>query len=430
MTKARSRIDRVYINQHLTCQLDRHYSCAVLEWCRGLSTHRPLSFARRSAGRHELVDKPLPLAPLEHADWPRRVGLKHGELLRADAHPEQPLRRLLLLKEATREVAETMASEQQCIKAISAEDKLGWTLRLLRAAEEVQLTTMARCADSYPYLAELVNVKNPNARSGDGLRRVREHALEFARGAVTEELQALETDSCDDQQRSWRKEHILVRLKRLLPGDSLGLNATISEDGVVTTDPAEMAGILRSHWGKVFTRRPVDNTLLGAWLRRVCPRSGGGTAPGLPPRDSDCWAIRHGDIKKAIATSGNTMPGPDRIPYVAWRKLGKKGVATLFDAATELMTDHGLYSLNASHMSEGGSSSHDFNLGIMCGLPKKATGVHETHGDYYEASATRPLSIVNTDNRLLASAARTRWEPIFNAWVSQVHAVSCTGVPC
>ncbi len=272
MTKARSRIDRVYINQHLTCQLDRHYSCAVLEWCRGLSTHRPLSFARRSAGRHELVDKPLPLAPLEHADWPRRVGLKHGELLRADAHPEQPLRRLLLLKEATREVAETMASEQQCIKAISAEDKFGWTLRLLRAAEEVQLTTMARCADSYPYLAELVNVKNPNARSGDGLRRVREHALEFARGAVTEELQALEPDSCDDQQRSRRKEHILVRLKRLLPGDSLGLNATISEDGVVTTDQRK--------WLASCARIGARSSLAARWTTPCLALGFGEFAPG------------------------------------------------------------------------------------------------------------------------------------------------------
>ena len=49
---------------------------------------------------------------------------------------------------------------------------------------------------------------------------------------------------------------------------------------------------------------------------------------------------------------------------------------------------------------------------------KKRSGTHEALGDYYEAPSTRPLSIVNTDNRLLANAARIRWEPILSKWVS------------
>jgi hypothetical protein len=39
-------------------------------------------------------------------------------------------------------------------------------------------------------------------------------------------------------------------------------------------------------------------------------------------------------------------------------------------------------------------------------------------GDYFAADATRPLAIVNTDNRLIASAYRLRWEPILEPWVS------------
>ena len=37
---------------------------------------------------------------------------------------------------------------------------------------------------------------------------------------------------------------------------------------------------------------------------------------------------------------------------------------------------------------------------------------------YYTADHTRPLSIVNTDNRLVANAARMKWEHILNEWVS------------
>ena len=42
-------------------------------------------------------------------------------------------------------------------------------------------------------------------------------------------------------------------------------------------------------------------------------------------------------------------------------------------------------------------------------------------GEYYSPSDTRPLSIVNTDNRIIASAMRLTWEPIFNNWVSKVQ---------
>ena len=40
-------------------------------------------------------------------------------------------------------------------------------------------------------------------------------------------------------------------------------------------------------------------------------------------------------------------------------------------------------------------------------------------GTYFHASDTRPLSISNVDNRLLASAARLAWEPILEKWISK-----------
>ena len=40
-------------------------------------------------------------------------------------------------------------------------------------------------------------------------------------------------------------------------------------------------------------------------------------------------------------------------------------------------------------------------------------------GTYYNPESTRPLSIVNTDNRLVANAARLRWEGVLQDWVSE-----------
>ena len=52
-----------------------------------------------------------------------------------------------------------------------------------------------------------------------------------------------------------------------------------------------------------------------------------------PGADDSLWAIRKKDISRAIRCSGNSLPGPDRIPYVAWRKLGPLATDVLFDAA-------------------------------------------------------------------------------------------------
>ena len=53
----------------------------------------------------------------------------------------------------------------------------------------------------------------------------------------------------------------------------------------------------------------------------------------------------------------------------------------------------------------------------MACLPKKAHTTTTDGTPTYKASNTRPLNIVNTDNRLIASAARNCWEGILDNWV-------------
>ena len=69
--------------------------------------------------------------------------------------------------------------------------------------------------------------------------------------------------------------------------------------------------------------------------------------------------------------------------------------------------------------SSDGTDEHAFNVGILCCLPKKPSGVDNVMGEFFAAEDTRPLSIVNTDNRLIANAYRHRWEPVFAEWVSE-----------
>ncbi len=52
-------------------------------------------------------------------------------------------------------------------------------------------------------------------------------------------------------------------------------------------------------------------------------------------------------------------------------------------------------------------------------LPKKPSGQDETGQPWYLASDTRPLCIVDTANRLIANAARMRWEAILTPWLAK-----------
>eukprot|EP00972_Heterocapsa_arctica_P090036 13283256-Heterocapsa_arctica.AAC.1 len=62
---------------------------------------------------------------------------------------------------------------------------------------------------------------------------------------------------------------------------------------------------------------------------------------------------------------------------------------------------------------EGPSSPlpDDFNWSFLCCLPNKPAGGTEQGKAYFTPATTRPLSLVNTDNRLLCCAYRLLMEP-------------------
>ena len=60
-------------------------------------------------------------------------------------------------------------------------------------------------------------------------------------------------------------------------------------------------------------------------------------------------------------------------------------------------------------------------------MPKKPSKVDPIHGELFLPSRTRPLSVVNTDNRLVANAYRFMLEPILNRWVSDMQRGFLTG---
>ena len=80
------------------------------------------------------------------------------------------------------------------------------------------------------------------------------------------------------------------------------------------------------------------------------------------PTSLGYWKVRRRDVRTAIRRSNNSMPGPDGIPYKAWRKLGELGVEIIFGMVKELAGGDGEELLRGAYhdeeVEEGGS--HNF----------------------------------------------------------------------
>ena len=129
--------------------------------------------------------------------------------------------------------------------------------------------------------------------------------------------------------------------------------------------------------------------------------------------------MRRKEIVRALKCSGNSAPGLDGIPYAAWRCLKELGISVLLGVALALEEEDATDVLTAAYSDEGELGSHDYNAGTLECLPKAHTGEDPDLGHYFKPGDTRPLSIVNCDNRLVASAMRMRWEVHADKYVGE-----------
>ena len=204
-----------------------------------------------------------------------------------------------------------------------------------------------------------------------------------------------------------RKENILRTLTSFIPSARSTKLVIMRGNGEITATPHEMAEELRNHWSKTFSSRPVTHKkVLDEWIK--------GCRYGFKDEqraDTKRWIITQQHIEDAIRYSNNSAPGPDGMPYLAWRCAGRLAVVVLHAAASQMQDEN--FTLQ--------ELPRDFNASFLCCLPKKPSGHDPIEGDYFKPAATRPLSLVNTDNRLIAGAFRLLLEPHIASVVTQLQ---------
>jgi len=137
----------------------------------------------------------------------------------------------------------------------------------------------------------------------------------------------------------------------------------------MTSDPDEMAIIAKDFWSHIWSLGNPDAAAIDAYLDKYQPQQA--------ELDIDKPTVDL--VLDTIISSKNTAAGYDGIPFAAFRALAKYAGPVLHAVLLAFM--------------DGNLPDGDFNAGLLFLLPKKDTQL---------AKDTRPISVGNTDTRLVA----------------------------
>ena len=226
---------------------------------------------------------------------------------------------------------------------------------------------------------------------------MRSHAVELARDHALDELGKSHADLVGGNafQAAKSRARNIRLIYRLRPGRFAALHSILGERSEQLTTPEEMAGGLQQHWSKVFARRGIDEAKLEEWLDQDGDDRPLSHSAPFPARSS---RLRRHHIRSAIRGSGSSSPGPDGLPFLAWRQIESLAVDVLHKVFVDICSPSGADRLR--------QHAEDFNFSLLFFIPKGPPD-RSVHGElYHAADKVRPLNVTNTDNRLLANAVR------------------------
>jgi ribonuclease HI len=163
----------------------------------------------------------------------------------------------------------------------------------------------------------------------------------------------------------------LAYLAATLPGSKDKLESIFdAETNTVTSDPNKITKIAHKFWKDKWLDSPTKHTkeLFRCYGKKIKVKA----------KD-----ITIEEVIQTVYETTDTAPGPDGIPFAAYRAV--------VDTAGPIL--HGCI----SGLREGSAPPNRFNEGSLVLLPKKGLGTIED---------TRPLVINNTDNRIIAKCIK------------------------
>ncbi len=275
--------------------------------------------------------------------------------------------------------------ERTCSKEhdLSQLSKFGICLRALRILSKASPDTAAlsKLVGSHPFLSSLINSVDDGAEAVE----LRAYANELI---AKESFESRAASSSSARTPLPPQTRTLQQLKAILPSDRArltGLSRGLAED--VTEDPQAMAEIAGSYWSGIWAARDKAPGATADYLKGYDKSLSGD--PRCFPRAID--GLGFVDL---INVTNNSCAGPDGVPFAVYR------AAPLFYSSIAA----GIFLA----LSEGASIPKGFNDGFLFLLPKKGTNLPDD---------TRPLSVTNAFNRIIASGVVSSITPALQTFL-------------
>jgi hypothetical protein len=145
-------------------------------------------------------------------------------------------------------------------------------------------------------------------------------------------------------------------------------------------DRAARVKLLDAHWEKVFEPKSCDSASFDEFVEGYHS-----TFPSI------AWELDAEYLDELLNKPRKSAPSPDGIPFSAYSSAKHISKKVLWMCALDIR--------------RGGSPPPDFNFASLTLLAKKPS--HEVDGvKWYLPKSTRPISVVNTDNRIIANLYR------------------------
>jgi endonuclease/exonuclease/phosphatase family metal-dependent hydrolase len=388
-----SRIDRIYSNGP-TCELlDRHPVVAtygIVTNTLSPSDHIPITVKFFPAPAGPPVHSSIPAWVAKHKFFPSAV----AQLWRTACHvPGGPMARLAVAKEVLHAAATITKAKAGEIGFESTPERLHWALSAFRGirAGAAGLPHLRRAAAAFPDLIPWL----PGGINAGDLHKLGDMVADLAAKSLnTDILEAIADEGPPSTKGRTRlsKMHALAATWRS-QRRRLSLATIVDTNGIPQARTEDAAKLLEQFWEPIFRAKTIDPEA----ALRVMPFT-----PKVP--EGLAWRVDRTIFRELVACPRDGAPGPDGLPYSAWRCAGIAFSDILFEAYEAFM--------------DGEPLPADFNECLLVFIPKG-----DEPGDrgtvVRSPDLVRPISLSSTAskffalavNRPLAEAARVTVHP-------------------
>ena len=392
-----ARLDRVYSSLHPANGLLHQISCHALDRNVELSAHRPLVFGMASYCSDTSFQK-IPSWICNHDSFGEEVFSEF--MYNSRGRNLDPFQALSIFKNAVYSSSKYLRFAEKNSEPKTVDEKLSICISFLRALHSCSWDVARQVQRRFQKLAGIpVDLSCANSPEYQNLL---DYILELGQTSVKERIDDLKQHrkTLPEHVYSQRKANIASQLKRLASGTSPSISALKDPaTGEVHADEKEIARILTEFWQKTFLPKATDKTLRNKWLARIRKRLEVSLEELSPTLADVVYVFDH---------LPSSSPGPDGIPFGIFKRFKEMLVPLFYDICKGML--------------EGTATPPDeFNHAFLICLLKSSSPDLVGGVPCYDPSSTRPLSVVDASNRIIASIFLRRLEVHASSWISDAQ---------